>query len=164
MIKAKCLTAAVLATMAGSVFAGNAFITVSVPAPMPSIHPLGNLYFPSTRPIEQPKLWNDMNARERAELWPHLSVRMQRHYWMCMSRAERRAMYKLLLPKNKLALRHRFVFQDHKVHGGPVPSHLADDLTPPHPPKLSPEQRKRLRAQIRDLREQVRPIRDRIPR
>ena len=164
MIKAKYLTAAVLATLAGSVWASTTYITVSVPAPMPSIHPLGNLYFPSSPPVEQPKLWMNMSARERAELWPHLSLRMQRHYWTCMSRAERRAMYKFLPPKSKLALRHRFVFQDHKFHGGPVPPHLADNHTPPRPPRLSPEARKRLRAQVKDVREMDRPMRDRIPR
>ena len=164
MTKAKCITAAVLASLAGSVWANGVYVSVSVPAPIPSIHPLGELYVPSSNPIEQPKLWDHMSARERADLWPHLSPRMQRHYWRCMNRGERRAMYALLSPSSKLAIRHRFVFQDHKAHGGPIPPHLADDHTPPHPPRLSLEERKRLRAQIKAIREMDRPMRERIPR
>lgn len=164
MIKAKCITAALLASIAGGVWAHGSYITVSVPPAMPSIHPLGSLYFPTSRPVEQPKLWNNMTSRERADIWPHLTARMQHHYWKCMSRLERRAMYKLLPPQSKMAIRHRFVFHDHKVHGGPLPPHMAGDHTPAQPPRLSHEQRMRLRAQIRAQHEIDRPDRDRIPR
>lgn len=164
MLKAKCISAAVLATMAAGAWANGVYISVSVPAPIPSIHPLGDLYFPTSHPVEQPKLWHDMDARERADLWPHLSARMQRHYWRCMTRTDRRAMYALLPPSAKLAIRHRFVFQDHYVPGRPMPANFTGDGAPVQALKLTPEQRQRLRAQIKALRDRDRPLSDRIPR
>lgn len=164
MNKSKYVAAIMMAGLATGAWAHGTYISVSFPSPIPSIHPLGNLYFPSSRPIEQPKLWNDMSPRERADIWPHLSLRMQRHYWTCMSRADRRAMYKLLMPRAKMALRNRFVFQDPIKHGEPIPAHLMAEFPPQHPPHLTPEQRKRLRSQIRELHDHHRPIRDRIPR
>lgn len=164
MFKSKCMTAAMLATLAGSAMAHGSYITVTFPSPIPPIHPLGNLYFPSSAPIEQPKLWNHMSPKERADIWPHLLHRMQRHYWTCMSPAERRAMYKLLSARARSVLRNRFVFQEKHPTGGPIPAHLSDDHDPQRPPRMTDEQRARLRKQVRDVTHVVRPNRDRIPR
>lgn len=108
-----------------------------------------DLLFALPQSENQPKLWRDMTAKERAEIWPFLSNGMKKRYWRSMTNADRRAMRAELSPRENAEFRSRFVSPDnchYRGHGGPAPR-------PEH--VLSPEERDLMRQQIREMHVQI---------
>lgn len=102
-----------------------------------------------------PKHWAEMNAKERAELWPLLEPRMQRFYWTSMTRKERLAMREHLPSRYEYSIRHRYTSPP------PKPGHDAKK-GPAH--RLSPEERARMRQQIQEMHVEFYEFRRHQPR
>lgn len=104
---------------------------------------------------DSPEHWAEMSAQERAELWPLLEPRMQRFYWTSMTRAERLAMREHLSRRHEYSIRHRYT--------SPPDSPEFDSRKPPSH-RLSPEERARMRQQIREMHVEYYEFRHHRPR
>ena len=91
---------------------------------------------------DSPKLWSEMTPKERADIWPYLTPRMQRFYWRSMTDPERRQMRAEFSPSVKEKFRKRYVSPDNC--GNPEHAQRARY-------RLSPEERQRMREQIREM-------------
>lgn len=102
----------------------------------------GDLLFALPQSEQGPKLWSEMSPKERAEIWPFLTPRMQRYYWRSMTEQDRRSMRAELSPSVNEKLRKRYASPDH---------YLPDDHGYQVHHRLSPEERQRMREQIREM-------------
>lgn len=104
---------------------------------------IDNMLFQPQGSDENPKLWTEMTPKERAEIWPFLSPKMQRYYWRSMTDAERRAMRAEFSPSTNEKFRKRYA----------SPMGTAPCAEPAHRAKyrMSPEERARMREQIREM-------------
>ena len=75
-------------------------------------NPAPALFFAVPQSDETPKLWSEMSAKERAEIWPFLTPRMQRYYWRSMTEPERRSMRAEFPPSINEKFRKRYVSPD----------------------------------------------------
>lgn len=100
------------------------------------------LLFALPQSDETPKLWTEMTAKERAEIWPFLTPRMQRFYWRSMTEPERRSMRAEFSPSMKEKFRKRYVSPENCG----TPDHARQARY-----RMSPEERQRLREQIREM-------------
>ena len=105
-------------------------------------NPAPDLLFAVPQSDETPKLWTEMSAKERAEIWPFLTPRMQRYYWRSMTEPERRSMRAEFPPAINEKFRKRYVSPDNCG----VPEHAQQARY-----RMSPEERQRLREQIREM-------------
>ena len=105
-------------------------------------NPAPTLLFAVPQSDETPKLWSEMSAKERAEIWPFLTPRMQRYYWRSMTEPERRSMRAEFPPSINEKFRKRYVSPDNCA----VPEHAKQARY-----RMSPEERQRLREQIREM-------------
>ena len=106
-------------------------------------------------PINQdgPKLWSVMSAKERAELWPYLSRKMQRHYWASMTDFDRVSMRKEFTSRQREMMRDRYVSPRHPPGQEPLlRGTLCQEASHRH---LSPEERHMMREQIRTMSVEV---------
>lgn len=87
------------------------------------------------------RLWRDMNAQERAELWPYLDDVARASHWREMTKRERDAMQAQLCDADREAIRHRFSVERAGNRAG---HHGAK-------PKLCNEDRSLMRAQIMEV-------------
>ena len=71
--------------------------------------PIDQMLFSMPQSDGNPKLWTEMSAKERAEIWPFLSPKMQRYYWRSMTEPERRAMRAEFSPSINEKFRKRYV-------------------------------------------------------
>ena len=125
--------------------------------------PIDQMLFSVPSSDESPKLWTEMTPKERAEIWPFLSTKMQRYYWRSMTDAERRDMRAEFSPSINEKFRKRYVSPS-SVTPCDDPAHRAGY-------RLSPEERAKMRQQIREMhmefhryhRESRRPIEDSVP-
>ena len=92
---------------------------------------------------EHPRLWRDMNAKERAEIWPFLPRGMKKRYWRSMTSYDRKAMREELAPRYNDELRSRFVSPNDDM-----PGHMRRHA-------MSDEERDRMREQIREMHVQI---------
>lgn len=102
-----------------------------------------NMLFQSPASDANPKLWTEMTPKERAEIWPLLSLKMQRYYWRSMTDQDRRAMRAEFPPSTNERFRKRFASPM-----GTAP--CAEPLNRARY-RLSPEERARMREQIREM-------------
>ena len=100
--------------------------------------PIDQMLFSMPQSDGNPKLWTEMSAKERAEIWPFLSPKMQRYYWRSMTEPERRAMRAEFSPSINEKFRKRYVSP--AECDGHVVRH-----------RLSPEERAQMRQQIREM-------------
>lgn len=100
--------------------------------------PIDQMLFSMPQSDGNPKLWMEMSAKERAEIWPFLSPKMQRYYWRSMTEPERRAMRAEFSPSINEKFRKRYVSP--AECDGHVVRH-----------RLSPEERAQMRQQIREM-------------
>ena len=108
-----------------------------------------DLLFALPQSENQPKLWRDMSAKERADIWPFLPNGMKKRYWRSMTNSDRRAMRAELSPRDNAEFRSRFVSPDncrYRGQGGPEPK---------PEPVLSQEERDLMRQQIREMHVQI---------
>ena len=107
------------------------------------------IIFPSNTFQDAPKLWRDMSAKERAELWPYLSRPMQRRYWLAMSDNDRLAMRKEFTLYQKELMKNRYISPSNIKERQPIlGATVCHDQMHQH---LSAEERHMMREQIRQM-------------
>ena len=96
--------------------------------------PIDQMLFSMPQSDGNPKLWTEMSAKERAEIWPFLSPKMQRYYWRSMTEPERRAMRAEFSPSINEKFRKRYVSpaecDGHVVRHRLSPEERAQPATP----------------------------------
>lgn len=76
------------------------------------------------------RLWRDMSAAERAELWPYLDGVARASHWREMTKRERDAMQAHLSEADREAIRQRFTVQnEQRRHHGARPKLCSEDRT-----------------------------------
>lgn len=87
------------------------------------------------------RLWRQMSAQERADLWPYLDHVVRASHWREMNRAERDAMLAHLCDADREAIRHRFSVERAAMQ------HRGQDARP----RLCSEDRSLMRRQIMEV-------------
>ncbi len=98
----------------------------------------------------QPKLWAQMNAKERAEIWPFLSGLLQRRYWHAMTHKEKIAMHREFSPRDRELIRARYISPMHHISNTPPILGKAPCTNTAHR-HLSDSERVRMREQIHHM-------------
>lgn len=91
--------------------------------------------------------WLEMNAEERAKVWPTLSPRHRDYHWRLMSLEERTELRNLLPKKERRKLRERFVMSQDLEHENDRPYVLYK--------RLSRDELAELRDQVRQAHKQI---------
>ena len=105
--------------------------------------PIDEMLFSLPSSKTGPKLWTEMSAKERAEIWPFLSQRMQRYYWRSMTEPDRQAMKDELPPPVREKFRKRYA-SPNDIRPVDEHGHVVRH-------RLSPEERAKMRQQIREM-------------
>lgn len=104
------------------------------------------IFEPSLQPPEGVLLWDDMNAKQRAELWPLLSNEQRLVKWRHMSREERNQMRRYMSPIERNDLKRRFVIDR-------LPEKASSSLKAR---SMTPAERELLRRQVIEVHVEMR--------
>lgn len=149
MLLNKCIVALACASACSVCFAHEHTFMPHATHQALSWHNADHLALPEVGCKAHPKQWRYMDGKERAEIWPFLSPRMQHHYWSSMTTQEKIAMQRDLSPEALYQLRHRFIVAclDHEKEG-----HASHDEDGQLSGKiLTAQERAVLRSQIRQM-------------
>jgi MgtE intracellular N domain len=132
------------------------------PPVAPAVAP-GQSFPTAAAPDATADIWSHMTSEQRKQLWQQLTPEERATIWGRLPAEQRRAIRERLTPEQRESIREHWGAAPQPLgpQGPPGPGSLpeprpgspADRIAPPPGPKLSPEERRQLREEIRRAQE-----------
>lgn len=106
---------------------------------------------------ERQRAWQDFSPEQRRDMWERLSPEQREMMLRRLTPEQRQDMWRGMTPEQRHALRQRFLEQRPPEQAGPPAGPPGQAGGPPPRPmhQMSPEERRRLRDQIREAQRDV---------